>query len=370
MVSIKNKVSRKKNVNTTRHEKTEAILRYLAATAIVFGVVTFSQRSIAVDAIDTSRDTFAGDTVRCAIAIGDNMYSKELMTGFNYELLEKFAGTDNCSMTIVPATERDNYVDSLLTGCVDIVVLPYKDTSIAGITVSKPVEGCVWAVKSGRFSHIREINLWLGHYMSSDEYSEMKDRFFRSYNPYPKAEYGIRTRTISPYDSLIKKYAASMGWDWRMLAAVIYQESRFSINSMSSRGATGLMQVMPSTALHYEVSDLIDPEQNIIAGTSHLKRLQRLYRSTDISREEQIKFVLAAYNAGEGRIEDCRKFAEDSNMDNTRWDDIVKEIPDMRDRDLVEASSLKFGRFNGSETISYVDSVLDHYKAFCTICPA
>ena len=104
MVSIKNKVSRKKNVNKTRHEKTEAILRYLAATAIVFGVVTFSQRSIAVDAIDTSRDTFAGDTVRCAIAIGDNMYSKELMTGFNYELLEKFAGTDNCSMTIVPAS--------------------------------------------------------------------------------------------------------------------------------------------------------------------------------------------------------------------------------------------------------------------------
>ena len=139
---------------------------------------------------------------------------------------------------------------------------------------------------------------------------------------------------------------------------------------MSSRGATGLMQVMPSTALHYEVSDLIDPEQNIIAGTSHLKRLQRLYRSTDISREEQIKFVLAAYNAGEGRIEDCRKFAEDRNLDNTRWDDIVKAIPDMRDRDLVEASSLKFGRFNGSETISYVDSVLDHYKAFCTICPA
>ena len=371
MVSLKQIFSSKKKKDTrTRNEKTFTILRYLIATVLVFAVVTFSQRSIAVDAIDTTGDTFAGDSIRCAIATGDDMYSKDRMTGFNYELLEAFAGTDRCSMTIVQAHEGENYVDSLLNGSIDLVVLPYRDTVIAGITVSKPVEGNVWAVRSGKFSHIKEINLWLGHYMSLPEYDSLKDRFFRSYNPYPKAEHGIRTRRISPYDSLIRKYAATMGWDWRMLAAVIYQESRFSINSMSSRGAAGLMQVMPSTASHYEVSDLLDPEQNIMAGTEHLKRLQRRYRNSDISPEEQIKFVLGAYNAGEGRIDDCRSFAAGINLDNTKWDDIVKAIPEMRKPELVQSSSLRFGCFNGTETIRYVDSVLDHYKAFCEICPA
>ena len=155
-----------------------------------------------------------------------------------------------------------------------------------------------------------------------------------------------------------------------MLAAVIYQESRFSINTRSSRGATGLMQVMPSTAEHYEVMDLLDPEQNIKAGTAHLKRLQRMFRGSDISSEEQIKFVLAAYNAGEGRIEDCRKFAAMQNLDSTRWEEIVKAIPEMSNEVLLDRAGLKFGKFNGSETISYVDNIISIYNTFCTVCPS
>lgn len=370
MVSLKKKKVSGKEDSKTRHEKTEAMVRYLTAVFIVFCITTFYQRSIVIDAVDVNGDTFAGDTVRCAIAAGDNMYSKDLTTGFNYELLKEFAKTDNCELSIVTAQGNADYVDSLLNGAVDIVVLPQCDTSIAGITVSMPVEGNVWAVRSGKFSHIREINLWISHFSSSDEYDGLKDRFFESYDPHRKSERGIRTRNISPYDDLIKKYASEMGWDWRMLAAVIYQESRFSINTRSSRGATGLMQVMPSTAEHYEVMDLLDPEQNIKAGTAHLKRLQRMFRGSDISSEEQIKFVFAAYNAGEGRIEDCRKFAAMQNLDSTRWEEIVKAIPEMSDEDLLDSAGLKFGKFNGSETISYVDNVMDHYRAFCEICPA
>lgn len=369
MVSLKKKkVSRKET--STAHEKTGTIVRYLTATLIVFCVTTFYQRSIVMDAVDVNGDTFTGDTVRCAIASGDDMYSKDLTTGFNYELLKRFAKTDNCEMSIVSALKNADYVDSLLNGTVDIVVLPQCDTAITGITLSMPVEGTVWAVRSGKFSHIREINLWISHFSSSDEYDGLKDRFFGSYDPHRKAERGIRTREISPYDDLIKKYASEMGWDWRMLAAVIYQESRFSINTRSSRGATGLMQVMPSTAEHYEVMDLLDPEQNIKAGTAHLKRLQKMFKGSDISSEEQIKFVLAAYNAGEGRIEDCRKFAAMQNLDSTRWEEIVKAIPEMSNEVLLDRAGLKFGKFNGSETISYVDNVMDHYRAFCEICPA
>ena len=365
MVSIKKQVGSKR-----KNEKTFGILRYIAATAFVFCVVTFSQRSIAIDALDTTGDTFAGGSLRCAIATGEDMYSKQLMTGFNYELLKEFAATDNCALSIVTAHEGENYIDSLMTGAVDIVVLPYKDTSISGITVSKQIEGNVWAVKSGKFSHIREINLWISHFTSSGTYSALKDRFFRSYDPYIKAGRGITTKRLSPYDDLIKKYASEMGWDWRMLAAVIYQESKFSINTVSHRGATGLMQVMPATAKYYGVSDLLDPEENIKAGTMHLARLERMYSDDGMSDTERFKLVLASYNAGEGRIADCRNLAAARNLDNTKWDDILKVIPSMREDATLQETYLRFGKFNGTETMNYVENILNIYSAFCEICPA
>ena len=91
MVSLKKKKVSGKEDSKTRHEKTEATVRYLTAVFIVFCITTFYQRSIVIDAVDVNGDTFAGDTVRCAIAAGDNMYSKDLTTGFNYELLKEFA---------------------------------------------------------------------------------------------------------------------------------------------------------------------------------------------------------------------------------------------------------------------------------------
>ena len=370
MVSLnfRKKVSKAK-VGKTADEKKGVILKHITATMAIFCLATFQQRTIEMEALDTS-DTFSGDSIRCAIALEDDMYSRSLETGLSYEILREFAKTDNCKMTIVPERGNADYLDSLLLGKVDIVVLPYRDTAVSGITFSRPIDGKVMALKSGKLSHIREINLWLSHFQSSDEYTALLSRFNRYYDPHAKAEKGLKASAISPYDSLIKKYAAGLGWDWRMLAAVIYQESRFSINSFSYRGATGLMQVMPSTAEHYNISDLLDPEQNIMAGTSHLARLQKMFRNSDISAGEQIKFVLAAYNAGEGRIEDCRTFARAVNLDDTRWEDIVKAIPDMSKEETVREHGLKFGKFNGSETVRYVDNVMSHYEAFCMICPA
>jgi len=177
------------------------------------------------------------------------------------------------------------------------------------------------------------------------------------------------TKTLSPYDDIIRKYASELGWDWRMLAAVIYQESKFSINSTSHRGAKGLMQVMPQTARYYEIDDLLDPEKNIKAGTSHLKRLQRLYAKSGMESLEMVKFTLAAYNAGEGRVADCRNFAESRDVNKNVWDDIVNIIPLMREDSILEEESVKLGKFEGYETIAYIDSVMSLYEAFCRICP-
>ena len=129
------------------------------------------------------------------------------------------------------------------------------------------------------------------------------------------------------------------------------------------------MQVLPSTAGYYGITDLMDPEQNLIAGTKHLARIQKRFSSEDFSDEERINFTLAAYNAGERRIEDCRLYASTRELDSTKWEEIVRIIPDMRKYSFEYNDTVRSGRFRGTETINYVSKIMDIYDAFCEICP-
>ena len=94
-----------------------------------------------------------------------------------------------------------------------------------------------------------------------------------------------------------------------------------------------------------------------------------MFSKHGLSQEELIKFTLAAYNAGEGRVIDCRSLAAAKGLDNTRWDEIVKIIPLMREDSILEEESVKLGKFQGHETIDYIEAVMSHYDAICRICP-
>lgn len=326
---------------------------------------------------DSNKDSFTGKELICAIDLGDDMLGAHgLETGFSYELIKQFAKDNSCTVKIIAADRKNTstYMDSLQNGSIDILITHIDDAREGhAMNVSHAVNDCSrWVTAGSDLNSVRTINKWISYYTSTPEYSQLEDRFFlhRTVNPEKRAAVGVRTNTISPYDELIRKYAEELGWDWRMLAAVVYQESKFSINSQSHRGAKGLMQVMPQTGLKYGIEDLVDPENNLIAGTSHLKRLQKMFEGKGFSQEEIIRFTLAAYNAGEGRIMDCRNLAEAQGLDNRVWDNIVKVIPLMREDSILEDETVKLGKFQGHETIAYIESVQSIYKAICTICPA
>lgn len=314
--------------------------------------------------------TYAGEELTCAIELGDDMYGAHgLKTGFSYELLERFAKDHRCEVKVITSGKGENYRDSLKNGVIDMLILPWSDS--LDLTGARQFDGnTAWALSDNDIQKSRSLDFWISHIKGSDDYAELRDKYFRSYNPHRRAEKGLRTSRVSPYDDLIKKYAKNLGWDWRMLAAVVYQESKFSINSISHRGAVGLMQVMPQTGIHYGIKDLTDPEQNLLAGTSHLKRLQNLYIGSGMSSEDLIKFTLAAYNAGEGRIKDCRNFASSQGADRNSWDTIVGLIPQMREDSIMENEAVKLGKFQGYETIAYVDSIMSLYDSICVIHPS
>lgn len=351
-------------------EKVQRRLRNVVITLTIICLTPLCEKGRILSGAH-SENAFAGMELRCAIDLGDDMYgSHGLETGLNYELAGRFAKDNRCNIIIAAAGKTENYMDSLAQGKVDIVITHHPENIPAGATVLKQVNDCsAWVLRTEDPSQIRQINHWISHIAASEDFASMHRRYMTNPNPHKKAEAGIVTGMISPYDSIIKKYAADLGWDWRMVAAVIYQESKFSIGSRSFRGAQGLMQVMPQTGKYYGIDNLLDPEQNIIAGTRHLKRLQKMFSKEGLEQSEIIKFTLAAYNAGEGRIMDCRNLAAAKGADNSKWDETVKIIPLMREDSILEEESVKLGKFNGEETIGYISSVMSHYEAICSICP-
>ena len=350
--------------------------RNLFITMLIICMTPLCESVRPLSGADSKSDWFTGKELVCAIDLGDDMRGAHgLETGFSYELIKQFAKDNKCTVRIV-AAERKNaasYMDSLHNGSIDILITHIEDAYIGdSLNISHPINDCsTWVTAGSDLNSVRTINRWISYYTSTPEYSQMEDRFFlhRTINPTKRAANGAQAKTISPYDELLKKYAKDLGWDWRMLAAVVYQESKYSINSQSHRGAKGLMQVMPATGRKYGIEDLTDPESNLIAGTSHLKRLQNMFVGKGFSQEEIVRFTLAAYNAGEGRIMDCRNLAASQGLDNRVWDNIVKVIPMMREDTIIEEEAVKLGKFQGHETIAYIENIQSLYNAICTICP-
>ena len=95
-----------------------------------------------------------------------------------------------------------------------------------------------------------------------------------------------------------------------------------------------------------------------------------MFSGSRMDSREKVLFTLASYNAGEGRIADCRNLAAKRGLDSDRWEDVVRIIPQMRLDSILDEECVKLGKFQGYETISYVDSILEIYDSFCAVCPA
>lgn len=123
---------------------------------------------------------------------------------------------------------------------------------------------------------------------------------------------------ISPFDRLLQTYAARYDFDWRLIAALAYQESRFDPRAVSEGGAEGLMQMLPGTARALGFRKLFEPESSIHAGVKYLYTLRNEFEN-EIPISERTWFALAAYNAGYERVERARRLAARMQLDPNRW---------------------------------------------------
>ncbi|GET27649.1 lytic transglycosylase F [Prolixibacter sp. NT017] len=222
-----------------------------------------------------------------------------------------------------------------------------------------------WAVRKDSPSLKQYIDEWIQNFRKSDQYRKLYNKYFR--NPRTASivqsnYHSLNGNHLSRYDSIIKKDSKEIHWDWRLVASIIYQESRFDPHAESWAGAVGLMQLMPETADWFNVNDLLDPKQNIYGGTQMLSWLDNYFSDDIPDKTERLKFVLAAYNVGLGHVLDARRLARKYGKDPNIWDGNVdyfllhKSVAKYYKDPLV-----KWGYCRGEEPYNYVKEVWDRY---------
>lgn len=170
------------------------------------------------------------------------------------------------------------------------------------------------------------------------------------------------------YDELFKEVCEREGYDWRLMSAIAYSESRFNPMLVSSKGACGLMQVMPRVArqLGFKGS-VMDPASNILLAAKVLGKIEKsLDFSPSASEMDRLRIVLACYNGGIGHVIDARNLARKYGGDPDSWTDVSHYLTLKSDPAYAEDEIVRHGRFVGRQTLAFVDGVIDRYKTYCS----
>lgn len=248
-----------------------------------------------------------------------------------------------------------------------------NQTYYSNIDVETPVsfpQKIAWAVRKNSPQLTNALNEWISRKKDSKAYAALYTKYFKTRKKNTANGSGryvsYSNGVISEYDDLIKTFSKKIGWDWKLLASMICQESHFSPTARSWAGANGFMQLVPATAKRYGL-DTIDATaaQSLEAGTNYILDLDKYWRRQIPDKQERIKFILASYNAGIGHVIDARNLAAKYGKDPDVWFGNVEDmILQKSNPQFYNDAIVKCGYCRGQETYLYVKEILSRYQHY------
>lgn len=230
-----------------------------------------------------------------------------------------------------------------------------------------------WAVRKNSNELLSELNNWIDEKKNGTLFDNLYKKYFidrKRYLERMESEYLTSvTGKLCQYDNLLKRYSTELNWDWRLLAAQTFQESRFKPDARSWAGATGLLQLMPATAREYGVRNALDPEDNVKGAVRFLKWLNEFWLDEIPDEAERLKFILASYNTGAGHVQDAQRLTKKYGGDPVVWADVSYWLLQKSTQQYSTDPVVKFGFCRGLEPVNYVIHILeryDHYRQFVT----
>lgn len=224
-----------------------------------------------------------------------------------------------------------------------------------------------WAVRKTSPLLSEAANQWHKENLISPAYKASTKKYFENSKRMPHGPIlSVKDGKISHFDHLFKKYAPEIGWDWRIIASLAYNESNFDTTAISWVGAKGLMQLMPKTARAMGIPEgkETNAEESVKAAIKYLAQISRSF-SKVTDPDEKMKFILGSYNAGIGHIFDAMALAEKYGKNKYVWDDNVAEYILLKSHEeYFNDPVCKNGYFRGRETYNFVKDILNRAEIY------
>ncbi|MBI9084739.1 MAG: membrane-bound lytic murein transglycosylase MltF [Desulfobacterales bacterium] len=266
-------------------------------------------------------------------------------------------------------TPTEELIQEVSSGEIDITIADshiarlnrqYYPRAVLGPPIGEEVD-LGWAVHPRNRTLLSEINRFFKTIKRNGTYDRIYNRYYANIDSFDYVDLRIfhrRVRTRLPrYRPVIETAAQENGFDWRLIAAQIYQESHFNPRAESHAGAFGLMQLTARTARSLGVKDPFDPTGNIRAGIRHLKALHDRFDQVPV--RDRMTIALAAYNVGQGHIHDARRLAKRLGLDPNRWTSLTQTLPMLRQPKYYKEA--RYGYCRGTEPVIYVRKIALYY---------
>lgn len=256
--------------------------------------------------------------------------------------------------------------------CKDEEALLYRYLFKSVISVYKPeefVSSCL-IINSNNNSLFEDFERWYGVYSGTNGFRDIYNNYFFNKYLYSFIANGYISPmySISKYDNIFISESENTIFDWRFLSAISSVESKYTLDLVSHKGATGLMQVMPHIAKHMgvEAKELFDANTNIRCAIKLLNDNVRMlnFKSSSLTDDEQ-SILLASYNAGYGHVSDAMRLARKHGEDSTSWAVIKKYLHGKREyKYYIQKDVVHSGSFISDETERFVDKVMTKYQEY------
>jgi membrane-bound lytic murein transglycosylase F len=238
----------------------------------------------------------------------------------------------------------------------------YPDLRVAlDLEIKDPI---AWAYrKDDGYSLLKVADEYLIWSDRSGLLEQVNDRYFGHTE---KFDYVGTRAFIRHFDNRLPRYrqmfeesGAANGVDWRLLAAIGYQESHWRSHAVSPTGVRGIMMLTQATADYLDIDDRMDPESSIFGGAEFFAR-QTERIADSVTEPDRTWMALAAYNVGFYHVKDARQIVEWEGGDPDTWVDLSKALPKLADRKWY--SRVPHGYARGWEPVLYVNNIRSYYN--------
>ena len=264
------------------------------------------------------------------------------------------------------STDSQALLDGVADGSVDYTIADSTEFALAHdahpelrIAFDFPgSQSLAWAASTRDQTFLRDVAGYFARLSVNGELAAIVKRYYGRSTDLKFAGAPGFMRHLQSRLPLYKKWfqqaAEQSSQDWRLLAAIGYQESKWNPSAASSAGAKGLMQLTVNSATAVKVSNPNDARQSIFGGARYFRQVYEKI-PTHVPEPDRTWFALAAYNIGYGHLEDARVLAQKAGRDPDSWQDVREFLPLLEQEHWYSQTENGYAR--GWEPVRYVDNV-------------